>query len=281
MKTKGLIVILAVLAIFLVAIGFRADSGNLLRLTDGKKMSLKQALPDLAGARAVFIGELHNRKSHHAAQLEVIRALKEAGVPVAVGLEMFQKKSQQQLNKWVEGGMSESEFRPLYYRNWNLDWSLYADIFRYARKQRIPMIALNVRPEIVKQVAREGFGSLTPGQKAQLPPVTCVVDKDYKEFIRRALGAHGHGGMEFTNFCEAQLLWDSAMAVHLLDHLKDHPGCTMVVIAGRGHAWKQGIPRQVKMRSDLPVRVILPQVAGRNEADSLTPKDADYLWLNE
>ena len=193
---------------------------------------------------------------------------------------MFQAVSQPQLDKWVEGTLSESDFLAVYHENWNLDWSLYADIFRYAREQRIPMVGLNVRPEIVRQVAQNGFASLKPGQKAELPPVTSVVDKNYREFIKRALGAHEHGNMNFTNFCEAQLLWDSAMAVHVLEYLKAHPDYTMVVIAGSGHAWKQGIPRQIHMRSDVPLRVILPQVAARSEAGTTTSSDADYLWLH-
>ena len=90
----------------------------------------------------------------------------------------------------------------------------------------------------------------------------------------------GMAGMNFTNFCEAQLLWDSAMAAHVLDYLKTHPDYTMVVIAGSGHAWKQGIPRQVQMRSNIPLRVILPEVAGKSEPDTTTTSDADYLWLH-
>jgi len=280
MKSKGLFIIPAVLVLFFVAIGLRTNSESLMRVNDGKKMTLKEALPDLAKARIIFVGELHDRKSHHDAQLEVIRALRESDGPIAIGLEMFQAESQPQLDKWVEGTVSESDFLPVYHANWNLDWSLYADIFRYARDHRIPMVGLNVRPEIVKQVAREGFASLKSGQKAELPPVTCVIDNNYKDFIKRALGAHGHGGMNFTNFCEAQLLWDSAMAVHVLDYLKTHPDYTMVVIAGSGHAWKQGIPRQVRMRSNIPLRVILPEVAGKSEPDTTTTSDADYLWLH-
>ena len=263
MKGKLSAIILLVLIVIPASIILSAKSAKLLRVADGKELNLQGVLPDLKESRVIFVGELHDQKSHHDAQLEVIRALHDAGVSVAIGLEMFQRDSQQHLDKWVAGSMPESDFLPIYYNNWNLDWLLYADIFRFAREQKIPLIGLNVRPEIVKQVARKGFASLNTEQKSALPPVTCVVDKNYKEFIQRALGAHGHGNMDFTNFCEAQLLWDSAMAANLLDYLENHPDRTLVVIAGSGHTWKQGIPRQVKTRSDVPYRVILPEVSGK------------------
>jgi len=252
MRVKTSVSLLAIIILILVTISVRADSARLVRLTDGKVLNLREVLPDLKQSRVIFVGELHDLKSHHDAQLAVIRALKAADVSIAIGLEMFQRNDQEELNRWVAGAMPESDFLSVSYSNWNLDWLLYADIFRYARDQRIPMIGLNVPREIVNQVARKGFASLSTGQKSALPPVTCVVDKNYKEFIQRALGAHGHGNMDFTNFCEAQLLWDAAMAANLVDYHEANPERTVVVIAGSGHAWKQGIPRQLKMRSDIP-----------------------------
>ena len=52
--------------------------------------------------------------------------------------------------------------------------------------------------------------------------------------------------MNFTNFCEAQLVWDKAMAVHALGYVKKNPDRIMVLLAGTGHAWKKGIPERIK-----------------------------------
>jgi uncharacterized iron-regulated protein len=90
---------------------------------------------------------------------------------------------------------------------------------------------------------------------------------------------HGHGGMEFTNFCEAQLVWDTAMAWTLLRFLEKDPKATVVVIAGKGHSWKLGIPAQIKSRSTLPFRVILPEIPGRVERGNISMAEADYVWL--
>jgi uncharacterized iron-regulated protein len=212
-------------------------------------------------------------------QLETIRALKKAGAPVAIGLEMFRRDSQTDLDRWLEGELSEKEFQKIYYKNWNYPWPLYRDIFLFAQDHNIPMIGLNVPPEITKQVAREGFASLSPKQRGDLPMVTCRVDPEYMAFVRRSLGMHGHGGMEFTNFCEAQLVWDTAMAWTLLRFLEKDPKATVVVIAGKGHSWKLGIPAQIKSRSTLPFRVILPEIPGRVERGNISMAEADYVWL--
>jgi uncharacterized iron-regulated protein len=143
------------------------------------------------------------------------------------------------------------------------------------------MIGLNVPPEITKQVARDGFASLSPKQRGDLPMVTCRVDPAYMAFVRRSLGMHGHGGMEFTKFCEAQLVWDTAMAWTLLRFLEKNPKATVAVIAGSGHSWKLGIPAQVSRRSEVPLTVILPEIPGRIDSRNLTVDEADYIWLSD
>jgi hypothetical protein len=53
-----------------------------------------------------------------------------------------------------------------------------------------------------------------------------------------------------------------------------------VVVAGIGHAWKPGIPAQVRELSKHSYRVVLPAVHGRVDKDHLTVADADYLVLD-
>jgi len=273
------IIISSLLALFFFLWGYASTVERILRVSDGKVLSLSELTRDLIESRLVFVGEIHTYQNHHHMQLETIRAIKNAGAPVAIGLEMFRRDSQTDLDRWVEGELSEKEFQKIYYKNWNYPWPLYRDIFLFARDHNIPMVGLNVPPEITKQVAREGFASLSPKQRGDLPMVTCRVDPEYMAFVRRSLGMHGHGGMEFTNFCEAQLVWDTAMAWTLLRFLEKDPKATVVVIAGKGHSWKLGIPAQIKSRSTLPFRVILPEIPGRVERGNISMAEADYVWL--
>jgi uncharacterized iron-regulated protein len=188
--------------------------------------------------------------------------------------------------------VEEDAFQKAFHDNWGFSWTLYRDIFHHARDRGIPMIGLNVPRKITQQVARKGFDSLSQEEKKTLPFVECVLDPEYMEFVKRAYGAHGHGQMNFNYFCEAQLVWDKVMAVHTLEFLKSRPGFTVVILAGTGHAWKRGIPEQLRRqwssqyeagsglkRSAIECTVILPEVPGATEKEEVTLDDADYLIL--
>lgn len=142
------------------------------------------------------------------------------------------------------------------------------------------MIGLNVPREITRQVAQNGFSSLSEEQKGQLSEVTCRVDKEYLDYIKKAFGGHGHGKLNFTYFCEAQLVWDSAMAINALEYLKKYPDAVVVLLAGAGHVQKGAVPRQISERSGVAHAVILPEVEGSIDPNTVSIKDADYLILD-
>jgi uncharacterized iron-regulated protein len=239
------------------------------------------AIERLKAARIVLVGEHHNNPDHHQAQLKVIQMLHKVGHKVAVGLEMFRRDSQKALNQWVAGQTSEAHFKPIYMDNWNYDWGLYGPIFNYARKNRIPMVGLNVSRKITAQVAYNGFESLNKAQKGALEGITCNVTPQYREFINKAYGAHGHGNMIFDRFCEAQLVWDTTMAVYAIDYLEQQPDAVLVILAGSGHARKLGIPTQLAKRAPWPFVVVLPETNGVFDTASISVQDADFIILNE
>jgi uncharacterized iron-regulated protein len=269
---------LTLLLVVTVLLGVATGHAHTLRVAGGSDVGFAELIEELKGVRLIFIGEMHDREGHHRAQLQVIRALREAGVPVVVGLEMIRRESQGTLDLWVAGKMREKGFLKVYQQNWSM-WPLYRDIFQYAQQEKIPLLGLNLSREITRQVARNGFASLSPRQMGELPGVRCDVDARYQELIRRSLGGHAHNGTQFLHFCEAQLLWDSVMAQTLLDYLDRHPDATVVVLAGSGHAWKHGIPEQIRRHREVEMRVLLPEVAGRVEPDNITRDQADFLLL--
>jgi uncharacterized iron-regulated protein len=259
----------------------RAGQLRLFDLARGKTLSADQALERLGGMRIVLVGEHHTNTAHHRAELQIIRALHRAGRKVAVGLEMFRHDSQTDLDRWVAGGIDEARFKSVYLDNWNYDWKLYRPILEYARRQKIPLVGLNVSPDITAQVAYHGFDSLSPKQKGSLEGITCDVSAEYREYIRQAYGAHGHGHMDFSHFCEAQLVWDSAMAVNAIAFAQSHPQTVLVILAGSGHARKPGIPVQIAKRRSWPVAVLLPATAGIFDAMHISSRDADFLILSK
>jgi len=52
-----------------------------------------------------------------------------------------------------------------------------------------------------------------------------------------------------------------------------------VVLAGNGHAWRYGIPEQLRRRAELSYRILLPEVPGRQDRSNTTGAEGDYLLL--
>lgn len=260
-------------------VSVQASDLNLWDVSGKAEISLEKAAVKLPSPGIVYVGEFHDNADHHAYQLAVIQSLNNKGRPLAVGLEMFQHIEQSILDVWVARELSENEMRRAFTRNWGNTWDLYRDIFLYCRDQGIPMVGLNVPRSITRKVARTGFESLTIEEIGKLPPIVCRVDKAYEDFLRRVLGGHDTDS-GFRRFCEAQLVWDTAMAIYALEHLKRHPERTVVVLCGMIHAWKLAAPDQAaQLNGNVRQVVIQPSVTGRWTPGSVSEQDADYLIL--
>lgn len=270
----------AVVLSVLITVSCGSSVEKLLRTADGRHISFTEMMDSLVNVPLVFVGEHHNNPSHHAAQLQVIRALHEEGKNVAIGLEMFHAGHQEEIDSWLRGEMDTHDFVNVYYHNWSEPWALYGDILHFARENGLPLIALNASPEITSQVSAHGFGSLTEAQLQELPGVSCNIDDDYEKFIRRVIGEHEGGPRSFRRFCEAQMVWDTTMAYRTVRYLEENPDHTMVVLAGSGHSWKRGIPEQVRRQAKIPFKAVLPEVEEGLDRNSVTAEDTDYLWLD-
>ncbi len=254
---------------------------KVLRISDHKVITFGEMIDDVRKADIVLVGETHDSMKDHAAELDVIQALHDRNATIGIGLEMFRADSQKSLDEWSSGTLDEAKFIRIYYNNWRMPWPYYGDILLYARNQAIPIVGLNVPDAVSRKVATTGFASLTPAERALLPPgISCNVDPRYMEFIRRVYETHGAQDDTFVHFCEAQMVWDKSMAWHLIGYMKKHPGRKMVVLSGTGHAWKRGIPEQLKELSSYSYKVVLPQVPDERQRSSITTSDADYIFLD-
>jgi hypothetical protein len=53
-----------------------------------------------------------------------------------------------------------------------------------------------------------------------------------------------------------------------------------VVLTGAGHAQKNAIPRQISKRSNAAHAVILPEIKGVIDPETVDHSDADYIMLD-
>ncbi|ACM21446.1 protein of unknown function DUF399 [Geotalea daltonii FRC-32] len=261
------------------AFGHITNDQPVYRVSDGKIITFQQMIDEMKGTNVVVIGESHDSHEHHQLQLAVIEAYHQAETPIAVGMEMFTADSQRHLDRWTNGTLDKSSFIRLYYKNWQMPWPLYSEIFLYTKEHRIPLIGLNIDPKIPKKVARRGFASLTPKELKKVPPgVTCNVDPEYMAFIRQVYASHNKSDKSFIHFCEAQKLWNSFMASGIMNYVRRNSGRTMVVLTGAGHALKSGIPAELERASDISYKVILPEFPELSP-DNVAKDDADYILM--
>lgn len=267
------------LLLFVVTCAVPAHAAEVFRVRDRAAVPFDEMLPDLRAAEIIYVGEIHNIEAHHRLGLDIIRALHESDLPLAVGVEMFRAEEQAMLDAWTSGTLGLERFIRAYADNWALPWALYDDIFLYVREHRIPLVGLNIPGDISTTISRRGFAALSKAQRKKLPPgISCNVDPKYREFVRQAYSGHiAHSGKQFEHFCEAQMVWDKAMAWNLLRYRVSNPGVRLIVLTGLGHAWRHGIPEQVSLISTARSQVVLPAVPGQLAPKDVTPADADYL----
>jgi uncharacterized iron-regulated protein len=277
MKTMNYFLIF--LCLIIVPVNAGAD-GQIMRLSDRVPVSFVQMMADVQSIDVTMIAETHDSKKHHDLQLDIIRSFHAKKVPLAIGLEMFQTDFQKQLDDWVEGKLPEQKFKEVYAKNWSYDWSLYRELFLFARENHIPMVALNVPKTIVFKVAKKGFESLTPDERKNLPlGITCDINRPQTEFLKKTfVGVFGHEakGQQFSYFCEAQAVRNSGMALIIANNQKRYPGRKLVALAGTWHAVKHGIPERFPGSNNVSYRVLLPEISELG-ARNVTSDIADYL----
>ncbi|MCB8933208.1 MAG: ChaN family lipoprotein [Chthonomonadaceae bacterium] len=206
------------------------------------------------GQRFVYVGENHDNPSHHRMQAAIIDALVRRGRDVVVGFEMFTRPVQDELNPWTLGWWSEEEFvqRSDWKNQWGFDFALYRPIFESIKKNRLPMVALNVPRDWVRAVGKEGPAGLTADQQRQVPAID-TTDKTHRSVFEAMMGGHPVSGTQGENMYAAMVLWDTGMADSALKYLDAMPpnrNRVMVVLAGSGHVmYGLGINGRVARRT--------------------------------
>lgn len=268
-RTAGWIMIL----ICIISIGGCLNMPGKINSSDSAAMS--SMTMDLMQAKAVFVGEFHDQRDHHNLQLAIIRELHRQGAQLAIGLEMFDIEKQPVLDEWINGRMGLKEFAEKYSKGWSINWAEYDTIFLFARNNRIPLVALDAPPEIVRLVTHAGSKALGSAALQRLPTgVTTEISPSYRDFMEMAFNAHTSPGPMFDNFCAAQGLRNSTMALTISGYLKRNPERRMVVVAGVGHTMRRAAPRLLD-GSGLPYRIVIPKVFGLYE--ELERSDMDYF----
>ncbi len=242
----------------------------------------------LAERDIVYIGESHDQKEHHDIQLRVIEALHRLGRLDGIGMEMFQRPQQDALYKYVEGKIGEEEFlERSAFKTWG-GYELYMPILRYARRHRLPVVALNVSTDVRKKVSKEGMEALPFEARKELP-VLYLDDAEHRVRLR-AVYDQMQTQMQpdhpkFDSFYRVMCLWDDVMADTIVKWFRSQSKTAqIVVLAGTGHiGHRNGIPGRVYRRNGKPYASLVCLAVDEEgpEQEVFSRRYADYVWVTE
>jgi uncharacterized iron-regulated protein len=249
----------------------------------GGGLTPTQALAPLASREMVLLGEYHDSVYDHRWQLAMLTTLHALHPDLAIGFEMFPRRVQGALDRWVGGELSEAEFlaQADWDHVWGMDTPLYLPLFRFARARHLPMLALNVDSSLVKRVAAVGQAAIPPGERDGVGQAAAI-PASYRDELKAAYAAHAFisgKGISFEHFLEAQQFKDRAMAEAMDGYRRAHPNALVVGIMGSGHLrGGNGVPLQLRDLGRTQVAVLSTWLADQDCGD-LGAAYADLLFV--
>ena len=267
-----------------------------LRLRDGQTgapLAAEAFTERLRAAQVVYVGERHNSRSSHAAQLRVLEQVYALAPEIAVGIEMLPRTLQPELDSYLAGRFDTADFLAAvdWDNTWGFDFALYQPLFEFCKKHGVPMYALNAPRDLAKAVRQRGVAGLTASERSSLPSgYPWPAPEAHRIAIQSVFARHSFGDeakrtpeerrAAFDRFYAAQLVWDESMAqgvVELLGRAQSPPR-RVVVLAGTGHVGRFAIPARAARRgvkSGLAIGPVdeasedPPSESGANAADAV------------
>jgi uncharacterized iron-regulated protein len=234
----------------------------------GTRIAAQDILGRAANAQVALLGEAHDSADHHRWELYTAAALATLHPRLVLGFEMFPRRVQSVLDRWVAGELNEADFLKAsdWANVWGYEAASYMPLFQFARLNRIPMLALNVERDLVRKVGAQGFASVPVGQREGLsapaaarPAYLERLFEAYSKHPENKASAPARSDLEFSRFVEAQLTWDRAMAQALADAAARAPQALIVGIMGSQHiAHGEGVPHQLERLGIRRVVSLLP-----------------------
>lgn len=244
--------------------GLDARTGPTFQRPDGAPLDLAEVGALAARHRFVVVGEVHDSPCDHQAQVEVVRALVEAGAHPVVGLESVSVDRQDVLDRFAarELPLDQLERSLDWPRTWGFPFELTAPLFALADRHGLPLAALNLSHGTIRRLGRDGLEGLPPAERAQLPRIVPPPPAQ-EAMLRSVWEAHGASARGFDRFTLVQSAWDSQMADQAIAWSRAHDR-QVVVIAGAGHVrhgW--GIPHRLRvLLPGTSVLTIVPLAGG-------------------
>ncbi|QCI65159.1 ChaN family lipoprotein [Phreatobacter stygius] len=247
--------------------------------TSGGLRDQAELMHAVARQQVVLLGETHDVAEIHRWQLHVTTYLHGLRPHLAVGYEMFPRRVQPVLDRWVEGAYSTAGFLEAveWPDVWGFDAELYLPLLHFCRQQRVRMLALNCHRPLVTRVGKEGWKAIPEDERDGLTPAAAATPA-YRDYLFAITGGAGPARTAasaqdpaFDRFVRAQQTWDRAFACNIARVLDEAEPPLVVGIIGRGHLeYGHGTPFQLRDLGVGPVAVLLPTDQARHQAGAIS-----------
>jgi uncharacterized iron-regulated protein len=205
----------------------------------------------LRQGRFVLLGEKHDNPDHHRLQARLLQALGAVGRRPAVGFEMFSVDDApaitQQLAAHPDDAVGLAEAVNWQHSGWP-DWAMYQPIAEAALQARLPIVATNLSPAMVRSLSQSGAEALDATLAARLGLDRVLAADIQSAMAEEIREAHcGHASEQQIN---AMILVQRARDAQMAEGLAtagQQDGA--VLIAGAGHVRRDyGIPTYLAIK---------------------------------
>lgn len=254
-----------------------------------ENVNIDAILESIEGNTIVILSEFHDIKAHHEKQLLFLEGLSEYITNVSVGMEFIEYTSQNILESYLSGKISEKEFlKEIKWGNDNFEF--YRPLIFFPVSHGGETLAINAPRTITSKIAKTGLVSLTDYEWSYLPPNFALGNSDYFDRFKMSMDGHNLSQDQLDNYFAAQSAWDDTMAYKTAQFMNIHKNHVFVIIVGDFHAiYGGGLPDRLSKRSKSKVMVISQiNINGLTESEVKEAiethpqwgKRADYIWIS-
>jgi uncharacterized iron-regulated protein len=280
------------LCLVLCSCSFRAEEYQIFDTETGGQVSLEELAAKLSDSEIVLLGEYHGNEKIHRFQAELIARLHELKPELVISMEMFERDTQEVLDKYLEGYIEEEEFIAEA-RAWNNYRTDYRPIIEYARENDLSVIAANVPRRYAADLSRVGLSfmeNIPEEERDYLAGEVIITEDEYQErfFETMQFMAHHMNGddeesnQRLFNIYAAQSLKDDTMAESIVLFREKTEEGIVVHLTGDFHIRNRlGIYTKLKLLDeDLKISSISPYlvpVGEKYEYSKEFSNIADYV----
>jgi uncharacterized iron-regulated protein len=232
----------------------------------------------------IFIGEEHESRVSHDAELTILKGLAERDSNLVLALEMFERDVQDVLDTYLKGKIAEKTFLKQS-RPWPNYLEDYRPLIEFAKKKGIAVIAANIPRRAAAAVAM--MNDVSPDAMGEdriyLPETVHLKSKEYYRRFASSVEGMPHftpmKGIKVDGLYKAQVLKDAVMAASMEPFLDRR----ILFCCGHFHSdYHLGIPYQLKKNHP---KLKIAVIAMASALEGLPMKDrsnvADFIWVEE